>query len=302
MVVAPGMIQRGTMDVHEVMHSPGMAVALAVSLAFTQFLVIGFSLLVIWLRVGPDWMRKLSLRLPALRHILLVLAAFPAMWLFSEASYALLQRVLPSMGVGDVVGVFTHWPWQAAVLIIGLGPGIGEELWCRGFLGQGLVGRYGAFLGIVFSSFFFGLIHVDPCQGAMAMLMGLWLHYTYLMTRSLCVPMLLHFLNNTVSVVLPRWELGARLDAVMTEQVPVFLLLATLPLLLMVGLALYQSRCRLTNPLGGLTDWPAVQTPPPESGQTVVSQPLSGKVLLGVVLVLVLFGLMFYFSLAGKTS
>src|SRR5207253_10760140 len=54
--------------------------------------------------------------------------------------------------------------------------------------------------GILLTSFFFGAIHIDPHQGAMAMLLGIFLHYVYLTTRSLWMPMLLHFLVNSFSV------------------------------------------------------------------------------------------------------
>jgi len=144
----------------------------------------------------------------------------------------------------------------------------------------------------VFTSFFFGLIHVDPCQGTMAMLMGLWLHYTYLMTRSLYVSMLLHFLNNTLSVLIPRWEQAEALDRLMTEQMPLGPTVAGLALLLLVGWALYQSRARLKNYWGGQTDLPAVESPPAYTGQTVVSPPLSWPALAAVVAGLAAFGLL----------
>ena len=71
-----------------------------------------------------------------------------------------------------MVKEFRTWPWQFGVLVIGLGPGLSEELWCRGFLGRGLVEHYGVILGVLLTSFLFGLIHGDPHQGTMAMLMG----------------------------------------------------------------------------------------------------------------------------------
>ena len=33
------------------------------------------------------------------------------------------------------MGMIGYWPWYLGVLIIGIGPGIGEELFCRAFLG-----------------------------------------------------------------------------------------------------------------------------------------------------------------------
>jgi hypothetical protein len=170
--------------------------------------------------------------------------------------------------------IFGKWPWAFAVLVIGLGPGIGEELWCRGFLGRGLVGSHGVVLGVLASSFFFGLIHGDPCQGIMAMVMGLWLHFVYLTTRSLLLPMLLHFLNNSIAVLEPRFPFLTILD---TEpaQIPAIVYVSAALLLAAGVYAFCQSRPRLTprNPEQILIWRPAfegVEYPPADSGMRVV--------------------------------
>jgi hypothetical protein len=174
----------------------------------------------------------------------------------------------------EMVEVASSWPAGFAVVVIGLGPGLGEELWCRGFLGRGLVGNYGAVLGVIASSFFFGLIHVDPCQGTMAMLMGLWLHFVYLTSRSLWLPMLLHFINNSLGVLGSKIPMLELLDA-KPDTIPVFVYTSAVLLLGAAAYALYQSRARLA-PEGAeqLLLWrppyPSVEYPPPDSGAQVV--------------------------------
>ncbi len=248
MVVAPGLIPATSpVDVQAAMNTPGMTLALMAAVGFNQVMVIAFSLLVIRWVIGPDWFKELNLRRPAGRHIGLALLSLPAMWLLGNYSGSFFGSIFPSLFKMDQVGdLFSRWPWPLAVLIIGVGPGIGEELWCRGFLGRGLVGRYGVGLGVVFTSFFFGLIHVDPPQGAMAMLLGLWLHFVYLTTRSLYLPMLLHFLNNTLSVLVPRWLDPTAMEVVDRTSTPLAWCLAgaSLGLLLLVGWGLYRSRSR----------------------------------------------------------
>ena len=148
-----------------------------------------------------------------------------------------------------------EWPLTAAVLIIGLGPGVGEEMWCRAFLGRGLVGRYGVVLGVVMTSLFFGWMHLDPHQGTMAVFMGLALYYAYLMTRSLLIPMLIHFLHNSLSVLLdrlpPEWEPVMKPLETGTDTIQVqFIFVAAALLLAAVGWALYSSRARLVRSAG----------------------------------------------------
>ncbi|MHB1422949.1 MAG: CPBP family intramembrane glutamic endopeptidase [Gemmataceae bacterium] len=347
------------LNLDKLYQSDAMSVALAVGMFFTELLVIGFSLLVIRLVVGRDWMRQLAVRLPSLAHTLLALASFPALALLGNVAYLLVRESgwvpsvsdsnpfhlvffwkavfatlgvvvlaswllagfgwtrklavrpartadlllvlatllilvpgiigvyglmrwtipLPNVemklgGMEEIGEIFGKWPLAFTVLVIGLGPGIGEELWCRGFLGRGLVGNHGVVLGVLASSFCFGLIHVDPCQGTMAMLMGLWLHFVYLCTRSLLLPMLLHFLNNSLAVVGARLPALHRLDS-KPQDIPVWIYVTSLLLLGSVVYALYQSRARLAaaRPEQALLWRPAfegVEYPPDYSGMKVV--------------------------------
>lgn len=271
----------------DLMKSDAMNVALAVAFFITELIVIGFSWLIIRLIVGRDWKRQLALRRPSLSHAILTLAGFPAFVLLGNIAYQVLRKILqvPSLadfgltGMEEMVQVFGQWPWAFATLVIGLGPGIGEELWCRGFLGRGLIGNYGVVFGIFASSFFFGFIHLDPCQGAMAMIMGFWLHFVYLTTRSLLMPMLLHTLNNSLGVVASRIEPLRLLDAE-PQAIPVMIYVSSALLLVGVAYALYQSRARLAakspeQPLVWRPAFEGVEYPPAGSGAHVVHPQLS---------------------------
>jgi membrane protease YdiL (CAAX protease family) len=282
MIVAPTELPQEVMtNTEALMQSRPFHVALAVAFLFTEMLVIGFSWLILRLVVGRDWTRLTALRRPGGAHLLFSLAAAPALILLANGAYEVLRRIVhvPSIsdagvpGMEQMVGVFQGWPWPFAVLVIGLGPGIGEELWCRGFLGRGLVGRYGPILGVVFASFFFGLIHLDPCQGSMALLMGLFLHFVYLTSRSLWLPMLLHFLNNSFAVVASRFDTLKVVDA-NPATVPLFVYGAAGILMACVAWALYESRARLQTIPGSGFSWqppyPGVQYPPPGADTKVV--------------------------------
>ena len=261
------------------MKTPAWSLALAAAMLTTEILVVGVSWLVIRLVVGRQWPRQLALRRPGVVHLVLVLAACPAMILLANGFYLFLKHVVHLKGFSDwglggmeeMGKVFAHWPTAFGVLVIGLGPGIGEELWCRGFLGRGLVGRYGA-LGVVATSFFFGFIHLDPPQATYAMLVGVWLHFVYLTTRSLWMPMLLHFLNNSLSIIGTHVE---ALQAIDEGDIPLYVFAGAAVLLTAIGYALYQSRARLAPVVGdGPPPWkppyPGVEYPPPGSGTRVV--------------------------------
>ena len=287
-IVAPETLSAGPLSKPaDLLKSPAMNVALAIAFFITELIVIVFSWLIIRLVVGRDWKRQLALRIPALRHTLLALASLPALVLLANIAYEIMRKILhvPSLadfgvpGMEEMVQVFSKWPWGFAVLVIGLGPGIGEELWCRGFLGRGLVGNYGVVFGVAATSFFFGFIHLDPCQGTMAMLMGLWLHFVYLTTRSLLLPMMLHTLNNSLAVLDTRLPQLAIIET-KPSDIPIVVYASALLLLIATAFALYQSRARLApkTPDQILIWQPAfdgVAYPPQDSGMQVIHPPAS---------------------------
>ncbi|HMF13675.1 MAG TPA: type II CAAX endopeptidase family protein, partial [Gemmataceae bacterium] len=293
--------------------SDAFSLALMPAMLITELLVIGVSWLALRLLLGKSWPRLVALDRPNLSQFLLVLLAFPGLALLGDGSYELLKRFLPSMGdvlsflfrmppegvstMEEMTRIFNKWPWGFAVLVIGLGPGIGEELWCRAFLGRGLVGRYGLIAGVALTSFFFGLIHVDPRQGTMAMLMGLVLHYVYLTTRSLLMPMLLHFLNNSLAVVASRIPVVADMDRA-PDQVSYWLYAAGALLLFAVGWALYKGRARLvgTEESSWQPPFPSVEYPPPGSGVAVVRPHPGWPALAGVLAALLAFIAVFIYA------
>jgi len=154
-----------------------------------------------------------------------------------------------------------------------VGPGIGEELWCRGFLGRGLVGRHGFLVGVLLTSLLFGLIHIEPRQALAAFVIGIGLHFSYLASRSILVPMLLHFGNNSLSILSMHIPALKSLD-IPPEQIPLPIYGTGILLVAAVGWAFYQSRARLADyPAEATIPWrPAfvgVEYPPAGSETTV---------------------------------
>jgi len=148
------------------------------------------------------------------------------------------------------IASFSNWPWGLGVLIFGVGPALGEELWCRGFLGRGLIANHGVVKGVLLSSLLFGIMHVEPRQVAYATVLGVILHCVYLWTRSLFMPMLLHFMNNSLSMIQisrdgPSFELLNQIEAAGVTS-PFWLYGGTLTLLTCSCMALHLSRPKLT--------------------------------------------------------
>jgi membrane protease YdiL (CAAX protease family) len=295
----------------ERMQTPeGLADLQSVSLPYLLVTPLVCGVLMAWaairLIVGKDWKRRLAVRLPSASHVVLVLLGMPAVMVLGDVVHQLVSAVVPGFHAAEeAMKDVSDWPWWLAVLVIGLGPALGEELWCRGFLGRGLVGHYGAVRGIALTSLLFGLMHIDPPQAVAACALGVALHYAYLTTRSLLIPMLMHFLNNAAVALVsssngPYVPPLAALDRA-TANGPLVPGLTALLLLVVVGYALYASRARLV-PLAadGTVSWqPAftgVEYPPP-GGMTIVVRPALTATIWGIVLIDALaFGLAVYFT------
>jgi membrane protease YdiL (CAAX protease family) len=248
-----------------------------------ELISILFGWVALRLIAGRTWPRKVALRLPSLPHLILTLLSLPAFMLIAQAVNLATKDYVPTFGglesLGTMIG---NWPMWLGVLLIGLGPGIGEELFFRGFLGRGLVGNHGVFLGVILTSVLFGVVHVEPQQVIYAPVMGIMLHFIYLNTRSLLMPMMLHTLNNSLSVLegwaevhqtTPAWVKAVEEGGLNDYFLPVYAGAAFL--ILAIGVGLYISRARLAAADGGGTPlwkppYPSVECPPPDTNTIVV--------------------------------
>jgi membrane protease YdiL (CAAX protease family) len=225
---------------------------------------------------GKTWRRRLALCRPGMVQVILTVLGLPALVYLSDGAYRLAVLAhLPTFNYQqELLELFAKLPVWFSVLTVGLGAPLAEELFCRGFLGRGLVARYGRIGGVLLTSLFFSVMHLDPPHIVGTFVIGLCLHYTYLTTRSLWMPILLHFLNNSLSV-LSVTLLKHNAIAESIDQPALFMYAPALLLAVAVGWALYRSRARLVPaPDAQEPRWqprfPGVEYPPPQSGTLVV--------------------------------
>ncbi len=96
---------------------------------------------------------------------------------------------------------FEDVPYHLALISIAIIPPITEEIICRGLIIRVLF-RNHLFLELIVSSIFFALIHEsDTLIGYLPYFYsGLIFGYTYLKTKRLEVPILIHFINNLLAI------------------------------------------------------------------------------------------------------
>jgi membrane protease YdiL (CAAX protease family) len=190
-------------------------------LALQQVALIAVVCVAIRRTMGADWRRKIGLRRPSLYHVVLAAVGIPGMLLTANLMRDLAAHVLPE--VYDIRGMhqsLATWPWYFGVLVVGLAPGINEELWFRGFFGRGLIGRYGIAVGVLLTSAFFGLAHVDPRHAVATFTIGVYLHLAYLASGTIWIPILVHSLNNSLSILAMQYAAQASQSTPAVMEIP----------------------------------------------------------------------------------
>ena len=255
---------------------PPMPMEIGVSLAWgmlaAQFSSLGLIVLVLPWRIGKDWKRQIGVRWPSLLQVILLILLAPGFLVLSSGIQQLLQLVgITVPDTNEVLkGVFKPFPWFLTFLAVGLGPGLVEELWCRGFVGRGLSARYGLVTGIALTSVMFGLLHMSLIYAIPTAIMGAYLHFVYLASRSIWVSVLLHTLNNSFAIWASQSGVGDHLDNAPAGMMAVVFLLS-FALVLFGSIALWTTRPRIVSVQGDenwqtVTDWrpeyPGISAPP----------------------------------------
>jgi len=132
----------------------------------------------------------------ALLVILLTLLLMPAMHLISFVTSFVFVPVALDIDLAS-------YPLWIPLLVIGFFPSIFEEIWFRGVMyaeykNSGIPIRKVALV----TALFFGLMHMNFHQAIYAGVMGIVWAYMIYYTRSFLAPVLAHFINNGLNVIL----------------------------------------------------------------------------------------------------
>ena len=98
-------------------------------------------------------------------------------------------------------------PLLTAAICTGLGPGIGEELFFRGYLQRVLWARLGGAGAVLAAALLFGAAHGDPTHAASATVLGLYLGAVAWLAASTRAAMACHVANNVAAVLTSAWGL-----------------------------------------------------------------------------------------------
>jgi len=167
---------------------------------------------------------------------------FAQKW-FVETQWPVLAAVSRTTTLEHLHQSTQQVPYWILVVAMALGPAIGEELVFRGFIGQGLVRRYGVVPGVILTSLLFAMAHFSPAHAIATIPVAVLLHTLYLQTKSIWIPILVHFGNNLLAVTMVRFQIVPDIPISPTLLIVIGLYL----LLLMTGIAIYCQPRHTTN-------------------------------------------------------
>ncbi|WP_171188538.1 CPBP family intramembrane glutamic endopeptidase [Alienimonas chondri] len=197
-------------------------------------------------------------------------------WLWSLACEAApgLKTMDEFSSLTAISELLQNVPLPALLLAAAVCPAVSEELFCRGLLGRGLVARWGVWRGVLLTSVLFCLLHLHPAHAGALLPIAVLLHVAYLSSRSLWLPIGLHFANNAVSLGMAKWALsrGDLPDPHAAPPVSVPLLLVSTTMAGLAIWALWSVRVRTVRvdahgERGAevAPRWPTVEPPPRHS-------------------------------------
>jgi len=91
------------------------------------------------------------------------------------------------------------------LIFVAITPALFEEIFFRGFLQRRAERSMGIVGGILLSGILFGLFHLRLTQALPLAVLGCYLAYVTWRTGSLMIPVVLHFLNNGLTLAVSEW-------------------------------------------------------------------------------------------------
>ncbi len=180
------------------------------------------------------------MRLPPVRQFFASIGICIGVTFLNSAIGLLLAQVIPNYADREagIDAIVTALPPAVAILLVAVQPAICEEFFCRGFLVASFRKIEKDWVIILITSLIFGALHVDLYAFLPTALLGAAFAFIGLRTGSLLLPILLHFGNNALSVVLTYLMAGTESEE--TELIGSIGGIALVAyLLLYLGLALF---------------------------------------------------------------
>lgn len=182
--------------------------------AIGELLIVAVAL-VIALITDKELSFVLPFRLPPVKMFVSSVGLYIGTLMLNGAVNTVTSRFIPDFAErGEAVNnLATSMSPALAIITISLLPAVCEEIFCRGFLLTSMKPLKNPVFIIIAVAVAFGLLHLDLYTFLPSALVGALFALITIKTGSLLIPMILHFANNSLSVIAAYAGAGAGTDA-----------------------------------------------------------------------------------------
>ena len=182
--------------------------------AIGELLIVAVAL-VIALITDKELSFVLPFRLPPVKMFVSSVGLYIGTLMLNGAVNTVTSRFIPDFAErGEAVNnLATSMSPALAIITIAFLPAVCEEIFCRGFLLTSMKPLKNRVFVIIAVAVSFGLLHLDLYTFLPSALVGALFALITIKTGSLLIPMILHFANNSLSVIAAYAGAGAGTDA-----------------------------------------------------------------------------------------
>ena len=102
----------------------------------------------------------------------------------------------------DLLSASNIFEFLLVVIVVAVVPALSEETMFRGFIQRSFELKYKKYLAVIITALFFSLYHFNPYGFIPLFILGAFFGFAAYKSKTLVVPMFLHFLNNFSAVSL----------------------------------------------------------------------------------------------------
>jgi membrane protease YdiL (CAAX protease family) len=103
---------------------------------------------------------------------------------------------------GNLLSASNIFEFALVVIVVAIVPALSEETMFRGFIQRSFELRYKKYYGAIITAIFFSLYHFNPYGLIPLFILGAFFGFAAYKSKTLLIPMFLHFLNNFSAVSL----------------------------------------------------------------------------------------------------
>ena len=178
-----------------------------VGLGLTQVMIIAMPILFA-IYIKTDFKKTFSLKLPSIKNVLGGIVLWAGVYILMQITIQIILHLFPqNMEVVEALNdsIINKDNFIMNLFVVALMPAICEEMFFRGFIYTSFKGKNSCKAAIICSGILFGFMHMDFIRIIPTSILGIAFAYCVYKSGSIFVPMILHFINNALSVVVGNY-------------------------------------------------------------------------------------------------